>query len=183
MQIPSVLTEPFCLCRTISSNNLCDRSLVLLLPTKNQKFSLATSVGRTFLNPFSLNIALQCAQINTFLKMSTRKKYQRKGWSVPKDGLAVGLRWGTWPCCCVASEGVASRRSLVVLVALQGERGDAHIKVGAVRPLDAERPPAHRASESWPSHLCTKCKKGCWYFFLTSESFELLLRLRFFTCL
>lgn len=38
-------------------------------------------------------------------------------------------------------ECVASRRSFVVFVALQGERGNANVKVGAVGPLNAERPP------------------------------------------
>lgn len=42
------------------------------------------------------------------------------------------------------SEGVAGGRRLVVLVALQGEGRNANVEVGAVGPLDAERPPGRR---------------------------------------
>lgn len=38
-------------------------------------------------------------------------------------------------------ERVASRGRFVVFVALQGERGNANVKVGAVGPFDTKRPP------------------------------------------
>lgn len=36
---------------------------------------------------------------------------------------------------------VTSRGGFVVFVALQGERGNAHVKVGTVSPLDTKGPP------------------------------------------
>lgn len=41
-------------------------------------------------------------------------------------------------------ERVASRGRFVIFVALQGERRNANVKVGAVGSLDAERPPEHK---------------------------------------
>lgn len=41
-------------------------------------------------------------------------------------------------------ESVASRGRFVILVALQGERRNANVKVGAVSSFDAERPPEHK---------------------------------------
>lgn len=38
-------------------------------------------------------------------------------------------------------ERVASRGGFVVFVALQGERGNANVKVGSVGPFDTKRPP------------------------------------------
>lgn len=51
-------------------------------------------------------------------------------------GVSGGLGGGRRQLKCVASGG-----SFVVLVALQGERGNANVKVGAISPLDAKRPP------------------------------------------
>lgn len=38
-------------------------------------------------------------------------------------------------------ERVASRGGFVVFVALQGERGNANVKVGSIGPFDTKRPP------------------------------------------
>lgn len=46
------------------------------------------------------------------------------------------------------SKRIASRGRFVILVALQGEGWNAHVKVGAVRPLDAKCSPVHKRSKS-----------------------------------
>lgn len=53
--------------------------------------------------------------------------------------------------CCVFRDGskrIASRGRFVILVALQGEGWNAHIKVGAVCPLDAKSPPVHNGAKN-----------------------------------
>ncbi len=53
-------------------------------------------------------------------------------------------------------EGVASGGCFVIFVALQGERRNADVEVGAISPLDAERPPKHKKNNEFNFAKCTK---------------------------